>query len=44
MEAADPSVSIDLMVRCHLRMGAGRQEVASYISAPRRKHAAFFTA
>ena len=44
MEAADPSVSIDLMLRALLRMGASRKEVASYISAPRRKHAAVFTA
>ena len=39
MEAADPSVSIDLMVRSLLRMGASRTEVASYIGAPRRKRA-----
>lgn len=29
MEAADPSVSIDLMVRSLFRMGASRKEVAS---------------
>ena len=40
MEAADPSVSIDLMVRSLLRMGANRKEVASYIAAPGRKRAA----
>lgn len=40
MEAADPSVSIDLMVRSLLRMGASRKQVASYISAPTRKRAA----
>ena len=40
MEAADASVSIDLMVRSLLRMGASRKEVASYIAAPGRKHAA----
>lgn len=40
MEAADPSVSIDLMVRSLLRMGASRKDVASYIAAPRRKRAA----
>jgi hypothetical protein len=34
MEAADPSVSIDLMVRSLLRMGATRKDVASYISKP----------
>ena len=32
MEAADPSVSIDLMVRSLLRTGASRKDVASYIS------------
>src|SRR5271156_1084740 len=31
IEAADPSVSIDLMVRSLLRMGASRREVASHI-------------
>ena len=38
IEAADRSVSIDLMVRSLIRMGASRQEVASYIAAsgPRR--------
>ena len=40
MEAADPSVSIDLMVRSLLRMGATRKDVASYIAAPGRKRAA----
>jgi ribosome-binding protein aMBF1 (putative translation factor) len=40
MEAADPSVSIDLMVRSLLRMGATRQDVASYIVTGGRKHAA----
>jgi predicted XRE-type DNA-binding protein len=40
MEAADPSVSIDLMVRSLLRMGASRKDVASYIAAARRKRAA----
>jgi len=44
VEAADPSVSIDLMVRALLRMGASRHEVASYIAAPLRNRAAFFTA
>jgi DNA-binding XRE family transcriptional regulator len=32
MEAADPSVSIDLMVRSLLRMGASRKDVASFIA------------
>ena len=40
MEAADRSVSIDLMVRSLLRMGASRKDVASYIAAPGRKRAA----
>jgi ribosome-binding protein aMBF1 (putative translation factor) len=40
MEAADPSVSIDLMVRSLLRMGASRKDVASYISTRARRHAA----
>ena len=40
MEAADPSVSIDLMIRSLLRMGASRKDVASYIAAPGRKRAA----
>ncbi len=40
MEAADPSVSIDLMVRSLLRMGATRKELASYIAAPNRRRAA----
>src|SRR5216683_2432149 len=31
MEAADSSVSIDLMVRSLLRMGASRRDLASYI-------------
>ncbi len=40
MEAADRSVSIDLMVRCLLRMGATRKELASYIASPHHKRAA----
>jgi DNA-binding XRE family transcriptional regulator len=40
MEAADPSVSIDLMVRSLLRMGASSKDVASYIAPSRRKRAA----
>ena len=39
IEAADASVSIDLMIRCLLRLGASRRQVGAYISAPRR-HAA----
>ncbi|MHB8383794.1 MAG: XRE family transcriptional regulator [Candidatus Binataceae bacterium] len=40
MEAADPSVSIDLMIRSLLRMGASRTDVAAYIATPERKRAA----
>jgi hypothetical protein len=40
MEAADPSVSIDLMVRSLLRMGASRKEVAACIATPIPKRAA----
>jgi hypothetical protein len=40
IEAADPSVSIDLMVRSLLRMGASRKDVASYISMPISRRAA----
>jgi predicted XRE-type DNA-binding protein len=39
MEAADPSVSIDLMVRSLLRMGASRKDVASYIASPAPRQA-----
>jgi len=40
IEAADSSVSIDLMVRSLIRMGASRKEVASYIAPSGRKRAA----
>ena len=40
IEAADHSVSIDLMIRSLIRMGASRKDVASYIAVPRRKRAA----
>lgn len=40
MEAADRSVSIDLMVRSLLRMGASRKDVAASIATPARKRAA----
>ena len=40
MEAADISVSIDLMVRSLLKMGTSRKKVASYIAATPRKRAA----
>jgi len=40
MEAGDASVSIDLMVRTLLRMGASRKDVAYYISMPTPRRAA----
>ncbi len=40
MEAADPSVSIDLMIRSLLTLGASRRKVASYIATPARRRAA----
>lgn len=40
IEAADSSVSIDLMIRSLIKMGANRKEVASYIAAPGRQRAA----
>src|SRR6266849_1308692 len=40
IEAAVSSVSIDLMLRSLIRMGASRKEVASYIAAPGRGRAA----
>ena len=40
MEAGDPSVSIDLLVRSLLRMGATRKAVAAYIAKPIGKYAA----
>lgn len=40
MEAADSSVSIDLMVRSLLRMGATRKDVASFVAKPARRRAA----
>ncbi len=39
IEAGDPSVSIDLMVRSLLRMGASRKEVASYMATSARRAA-----
>ena len=33
MEAADPTVSIDLLVRSLLKLGAGRTDVAKAVSA-----------
>jgi predicted XRE-type DNA-binding protein len=40
LEASDPSVSIDLMIRALMRMGASRRDVAACIAAPRRRRAA----
>ncbi len=40
MEAGDPSVSVDLMVKTLLAMGASRAEVARLISRRRGKRAA----
>jgi predicted XRE-type DNA-binding protein len=37
MESADRSVTIDLLVRSLLRMGASRKELASYIAVSERK-------
>ncbi len=36
MEAADGSVSLDLLVRCLLAMGTSRGELARIIAAPKR--------
>lgn len=36
MEAGDPSVSIDLLVRSLLRMGASRRDVARWLARPVR--------
>ena len=40
MEAGDPSVSIDLLVRSLLRMGATRRDLARHLSASTSRHAA----
>lgn len=40
MEAGDPSVSIDLLVRSLLRMGATRRDLARHLSASTSKRAA----
>src|ERR1700685_3871411 len=40
LEAADSSVSIDLMVRSLIKRGASRKEVAFHIAAPGRRRAA----
>ncbi len=40
MEASDPTVSLDLLIRALLAMGASRRDIASAISRQRRKPAA----
>jgi DNA-binding XRE family transcriptional regulator len=40
IEAADPSVSIDLLIRSLLRMGASQSDLASYIAKSQRKRTA----
>jgi len=40
MEAGDPSVSIDLLVRSLLRMGATRRDLARHLSTSTSKRAA----
>jgi DNA-binding XRE family transcriptional regulator len=40
MEAAEAAVSIDLMMRCLLRMGASRRDLGSYIADSHRRRAA----
>jgi len=37
MEAGDPSVSIDLLVRSLLRMGAGRRDLIRWLARPARR-------
>lgn len=39
MEAGDPSVSIDLLVRSLLRMGASRRDLVRWLARPGRKAA-----
>lgn len=39
MEAGDPSVSIDLLVRSLLRIGASRRDVARWLARPARSAA-----
>jgi ribosome-binding protein aMBF1 (putative translation factor) len=40
MEAGDPTVSIDLLVRSLLRLGVRRRELVRHLSASPSKHAA----
>ena len=40
MEAGDPSVSLDLLIRSLLHLGATRQDLARHLSVPPGKRAA----
>jgi hypothetical protein len=40
MEAADASVSIDLLIKALLAMGATRRDLAKVMSAPKARSAA----
>jgi predicted XRE-type DNA-binding protein len=40
MEAGDPSVSIDLLVRALFRIGATRQDLVRHLAAPTKRRAA----
>ncbi len=40
MEAGDPSVSIDLLVRALFKLGGRRQDLARHLAAPVRRRAA----
>ncbi|MGH7960551.1 MAG: XRE family transcriptional regulator [Candidatus Binatia bacterium] len=40
MEAGDPTVSIDLLVRSLLRLGASRRDLVRHLSSSPSKHAA----
>jgi len=40
MEAGDPTVSIDLLVRSLLRLGAKRRDLVRHLSSPPSRHAA----
>jgi DNA-binding XRE family transcriptional regulator len=40
MEAGDPSVSIDLLVRSLFRLGGSRQDLVRHLAAPTKRRAA----
>jgi len=40
MEAGDPSVSIDLLVRALFKLGGSRQDLVRHLVAPRKRRAA----